>query len=133
MMTSLERFAPFALSVLRIVTALLFIEHGLQKAFGFPAAGPPMTPELWVQAIIEVVGGVALLTGAFTRGVAFVLCGDMAFAYFVAHAPRSVYPVVSGGDPAILFCFVFFYLVFAGGGPLSFDRIARPNRLGVRA
>ncbi len=128
MMTSLERWAPYALSVLRIVAALLFIEHGLQKLVGFPAAGPPMTPLLWVQAIIEVVGGVALLVGAFTRAVAFVLCGDMAAAYFLAHAPRSVYPVVNGGDAAILFCFIFFYIIFAGGGPLSFDRIARRNR-----
>ena len=132
MMTSLERWAPYTLSLLRIVAALLFIEHGLQKMIGFPAAGPPMTPLLWVQAIIEVVGGVALLVGAFTRPVAFVLCGDMAAAYFMGHAPRSIYPAVNGGDAAVLFCFIFFYLVFAGGGPLSFDRMARPDRLGIR-
>lgn len=127
MMTSLEKWAPYALSLLRIVAALLFIEHGLPKMFGFPTAGPPMSPLLWVQAILEVAGGVALLIGAFTRPVAFVLCGDMAVAYFMAHAPRSFYPSVNGGDPAILFCFVFAYLVFAGGGALSFDRIAWPN------
>jgi putative oxidoreductase len=114
------------------VAALLLIAHGLEKMIGFPAAGPSMTPLLWIQAIIEVVGGVALLIGAFTRPVAFILCGDMAVAYFMAHAPRSFFPVVNAGDAAILFCFVFFYLIFAGGGPLSFDRIARPNRLGIR-
>ena len=121
-MTSLEKWAPYALSVLRIVSALLFIEHGLQKMFGFPSVGPPMSAVLWMEALIEVLGGLALLVGAYTRLVAFVLSGDMAVAYFMAHFPRSFYPAVNGGDAAILFCFVFLYLFFAGAGPWSVDR-----------
>ena len=120
-MTSLEKWAPYALSVLRIIAALLFIEHGLQKFFGFPSAGPPMSALLWIQAVIEVFGGLALLVGAYTRPVAFILCGDMAVAYFMAHFPRSFYPAVNGGDAAIVFCFVFLYIFFAGGGPWSVD------------
>jgi len=120
-MTSLERWAPYALSVLRIVAALLFIEHGLQKFFGFPSAGPPMSAVLWIQAMIEVFGGIALLVGVYTRLVAFILCGDMAVAYFMAHLPRSFFPAVNGGDAVILFCFVFLYIFFAGSGPLSAD------------
>ena len=121
MMTSLEKWAPYALGILRIVAALLFIEHGLQKFFGFPSAGPPMSAVLWMQAAIEVFGGIALLVGAYTRPVAFILCGDMAVAYFTAHFPRSFYPAVKGGDANVLFCFVFLYICFAGGGPWSVD------------
>ena len=122
-MTSLEKWAPYALGILRIVAALLFIEHGLQKMFGFPSAGPPMSAVLWIEALIEVLGGLALLVGAYTRPVAFVLSGDMAVAYFTAHFPRSFYPAVNGGDAAILFCFVFLYIFFAGAGPWSVDRV----------
>jgi putative oxidoreductase len=123
MMTSLKKWAPYALSILRIVAALLFIEHGLQKMFGFPSAGPPMSGVLWVEALIEVVGGLALLVGAYTRLVAFVLSGDMAVAYFMAHFPRSFFPAVNGGDAAILFCFIFLYIFFAGAGPWSVDEV----------
>jgi putative oxidoreductase len=122
--TSLEKGRPYILSVLRIVVALLFIEHGLQKYFGFPSAGPPMTPLLYVQGVIEIVGGILLLIGAYTRVVAFILAGDMAVAYFMAHFPRSFFPAVNGGDAAILYCFAFFYIFFAGGGPWSLDRTA---------
>jgi|ERR1700719_1628913 putative oxidoreductase len=121
---SLEEARPYVLSVLRIVVALLFLEHGLQKFFGFPSAGPPMTSLLYVQGVIEVVGGILLLLGAYTRVVAFILAGDMAFAYFMAHFPRSFFPAVNGGDAAVLYCFVFLYLLFAGGGPWSVDRVA---------
>jgi putative oxidoreductase len=120
-MTSWEKWAPSVLSIVRIVAALLFIEHGLQKFIGFPAAGPPMSALLWVQAAIEVVGGVLLLVGAWTRPVAFILSGDMAVAYFMAHFPKSIYPAVNGGDAAVLYCFVFLYLACAGGGPWSAD------------
>ena len=120
-MTSLEKWAPYALSILRIVAALLFVEHGLQKFIGFPSAGPPMSAVLWMQAVIEVFGGIALLVGAYTRLVAFILCGDMTVAYFVAHFPRSFYPAVNGGDAVVLLCFVFLYIFFAGGGPWSVD------------
>jgi putative oxidoreductase len=119
---SLEKGRPYILSVLRIVVALLFIEHGLQKYFGFPSAGPPMTTLLYVQGVIEIAGGILLLIGAYTRVVAFILAGDMAVAYFMAHFPRSFFPAVNGGDAAVLYCFAFFYIFFAGGGPWSLDR-----------
>ena len=121
---NLEKGRPYILSVLRIVVALLFLEHGLQKYFGFPSAGPAMTPLLYVQGAIEVVGGILLLVGAYTRVVAFILAGDMAVAYFMAHFPRSFFPAMNGGDAAVLFCFTFFYIFFAGGGPWSVDRVA---------
>jgi putative oxidoreductase len=121
---SLENGRPYVLSILRIIVALLFLEHGLQKYFGFPSARPPMTSLLYVQGLIEIVGGILLLVGAYTRVVAFILSGDMAAAYFMAHFPHSFYPAINGGVAAVLFCFVFLYLVFAGGGPWSVDRIA---------
>jgi putative oxidoreductase len=122
---SLDKGRPYILSVMRIVIALLFIEHGMQKYFGFPSAGPPMTTLLYVQGVIEIVGGIFLLIGAYTRVVAFILAGDMAVAYFMAHFPRSFFPAVNGGDAAVLFCFIFFYIFFAGGGPWSLDRAYR--------
>ena len=90
--TSLEKGRPYVLSVLRIVVALLFLEHGLQKYVGFPSAGPPMTTLLYVQGVIEIVGGILLLIGAYTRVVGFVLAGDMAAAYFMAHLPALLLP-----------------------------------------
>ena len=82
-----------------------------------------MRPLLYVQGIIEIVGGILLAGGLYTRVVAFILSGDMAFAYFTAHFPRSYYPAVNGGDLAVLYCFVFLYIFFAGGGPWSLDRV----------
>jgi putative oxidoreductase len=124
----LDRGRPYILSILRIVIALLFLEHGLQKYFSFPSAGPPMRTLLYVQGVIEIAGGVLLLLGAYTRVVAFIIAGDMAAAYFIVHLPRSFFPAVNGGDAAVLYCFVFFYIFFAGGGPWSYDRAIR--RLG---
>lgn len=125
-MTSLyanfEKNKPYILSIVRIVVALLFLEHGLQKYFAFPSAVPPMTPLLYVQGAIEIVGGILLLVGAYTRPLAFVLAGDMAVAYFIAHFPRAFYPAMNGGDAAILFCFAFIFIFFEGGGPWSLDR-----------
>ena len=122
----LSEWAPRLLSVLRIVVALLFIEHGAQKLFGFPAPPASGLPAplslLWDGAVLEFVGGLLLLVGLFTRPVAFVLSGEMAFAYWMFHAPRSPFPVLNGGDAAILFCFVFLYLAAAGGGAWSLDR-----------
>lgn len=121
---SLSRYQPQALSILRIVTALLFIAHGTQKLLGFPAAewGPTDLMSLMgVAGILEVVGGIAILVGFLTRPVAFVLCGFMAVAYWMAHAPANPFPVNNGGDAAILFCFAFLYFVFAGPGPWSVD------------
>jgi putative oxidoreductase len=114
------------LSVLRIMAALLFLEHGLQKLFGFPpgtAAGPALYSLLWFQGVIEVVGGALLALGLQTRPVAFILAGDMAVAYFMAHAPRASFPIQNGGDGAILYCFIFLTLFFAGGGSWSLDRV----------
>ncbi len=116
-------WAPRILSVLRIVAALIFFEHGTQKLLGFPPTpNPPAFLSLsWIAGALELVGGALLLVGLFTRPVAFVLSGEMAFAYWIAHAPRSPFPVLNGGDAAILYCFVFLYLAFAGGGPWSLD------------
>jgi putative oxidoreductase len=119
----LESARPYVLSLLRIIAALLFLQHGLQKYFSFPSAVTfPMRPILYVQGVIEIAGGVLLFLGVYTRLVAFILAGDMAAAYFMAHAPRSFFPAVNGGDAAVLYCFVFFYIFFAGGGPWSVDR-----------
>ena len=124
---TLGRYAPQALAVLRIVTALLFIAHGTQKLLGFPESGRPGGIELislfGLAGILEVFGGLALLLGVFTRPVAFVLAGQMAVAYWMAHAPANPFPVNNGGDAAILFCFTFTYLVFAGPGAWSVDEM----------
>lgn len=112
------------LSVLRIVTGLLFLEHGTQKLLGFPASpnpGPALFSLLGVQGILELAGGFLILIGFFTRPVAFILAGDMAVAYFMAHAPRGFFPTLNGGQLDILYCFVFLYLVFAGAGTWSVD------------
>jgi putative oxidoreductase len=118
----LEMWRPHVLSILRIVAALLFLEHGLSKVFSFPVPGPPLHGLLILAAFLEVVGSLMLLVGAYTRIVAFILSGEMALAYFMAFAPRSFFPLANGGGSAILFCFVFLYLAFAGGGPWSVDR-----------
>jgi putative oxidoreductase len=117
-------WAPRLLGVLRIVAALLFIEHGTQKLFGFPPSERPM-PEmftlLWVAGVLETFGGLLLLIGLFTRPVAFILSGQMAVAYWMAHAPGSIYPAANGGDAAILFCFLFLYIAASGPGAFSLD------------
>jgi putative oxidoreductase len=119
----LERWRPHALSVLRIMVGLLFLQHGLSKYFGFPAAAPgSMTTLIYVQGLIEIVGGVLLTLGAFTRPVAFILAGDMAVAYFMSHFPRGFFPMANGGNLAVLYSFVFLYIFFAGGGAWSLDR-----------
>ena len=116
-------WAPRVLSVLRIVSSLVFMAHGTQKILNFPATDRVIeTFSLsWTAGMLELIGGALLAVGLFSRPVAFVLSGQMAFAYFIAHAPRSFFPVENGGDAAILYCFIFFYLVFAGPGPWSLD------------
>ncbi|HMN39013.1 MAG TPA: DoxX family protein [Hyphomicrobium sp.] len=127
-MANLAAWAPRALGILRIIAAVLFIEHGTQKLFGVPermagmTAAPEMFTLLWWAAVLEVVGGALVLLGLFTRPAAFLLSGQMAVAYWMVHAPKSAFPALNGGDPAILFCFVFLYLVFAGPGSFSIDR-----------
>lgn len=113
------------LSILRIVAALLFMEHGLMKMFHFPTIQPgvpvPLPPMLTAAAVIEIAGGILLTLGLLTRVAAFVCAGQMAFAYLIAHLSVSVWPGVNGGSEAILYCFIFLYLVFAGGGVWSID------------
>ena len=120
-------WAPRVLSILRIVSALLFFEHGSAKLFGFPPSN--FSPEVmslpWIAGVLEVVCGALLFLGLFTRPVAFILSGQMAVAYWMAHAPKSFYPLLNGGDGAILFCFIFLYFVFAGGGSWSLDALMR--------
>lgn len=121
-------WAPRLLSVLRIVTAFLFVQHGTQKWLAFPV--PRSSPtEFWslsgAAGLLELVGGSLLLLGVFTRPVAFVLSGLMAFAYFIAHAPQGFWPIVNRGELAVLYSFVFLYIAVAGGGPWSLDRWLR--------
>lgn len=118
-------WAPRMLSVLRIIAALIFFAHGTEKILGFPVADrvPAAFSLSWIAGVLELIGGGLLVLGMFTRPVAFVLSGLMAAAYFIAHAPQSFFPSFNGGDAAILFCFVFLYLVFAGPGPWSVDAL----------
>jgi putative oxidoreductase len=122
-------WAPRVLSILRIVAALLFFEHGTAKLLGFPAS--PHSPEFlslsWIAGALELIGGPLLIVGLFTRPVAFILSGQMAFAYWLAHAPQSVFPLLNNGDAAILYCFIFLYLAFAGGGPWSVDAMLKKD------
>ena len=127
-MSFLGRFSPQLLSVLRIVSALIFMAHGTAKLLGFPAteifAQPPEMFTLpWIAGVLELVGGALLAAGLFTRPVAFVLSGEMAAAYWIGHAPQAFYPIQNGGDAAILYCFVFLYIAAAGGGPWSLDNV----------
>jgi putative oxidoreductase len=145
MINTLTRYAPVALALLRIVTALLFMEHGTQKLFGFPAmqsfgpppdagadgggegaGGPPggMMAMMMVAGWLELVGGLAILLGLFTRPVAFILAGEMAVAYWLVHfGMGGFFPINNGGEAAILFCFTFLYLVFAGPGAWAVDNL----------
>jgi putative oxidoreductase len=124
----LAAWSPLFLSLLRIVAALVFLEHGTQKLLGFPPserAGPAFGALTWWAGIIEIGTGALLALGLYSRPAAFLASGTMAFAYWIAHAPRDVFPVNNGGDAAILYCFLFLYLVFAGPGPWSLDALRR--------
>ncbi|MGQ4273288.1 DoxX family protein [Terrihabitans sp. B22-R8] len=130
-----ERYAPLMLSILRIMTGLLIMQHGLQKLLGFPSAPasglPPLVSIYGLAGIIETFGGLLIVIGLFTRPAAFLLAGFTAVAYFMAHASRSFYPVLNGGELAVLYCFVFLYMMLAGPGPWSLD--ARRHRSGLGA
>jgi putative oxidoreductase len=121
--TAWSHWSPYVLSIVRIVVALLFFEHGLSKLFGFPQPIP--TPALfslaWFSGAIEFVGGGLLAIGLFSRAAAFIMSGEMAIGYFLSHAPHSFFPILNRGDAAILYCFIFLYFAFAGGGPWSLD------------
>jgi putative oxidoreductase len=114
-------WAPRLLSLLRIVVALGFIEHGTSKFFSLPPFPMPLNPLLYVAGTLELVGGALILLGLFTRPVAFILSGQMAVAYFMAHAPQGFFPANNGGEAAMLYTFVFLYLAAAGAGPWSLD------------
>ena len=128
-MPNLALWSPRVLSILRIVAGLLFLEHGLMKLvhFPIPQAGvpDPLPPILIAAGAIEIVGGILITLGLFTRIVAFVASGEMAAAYFMAHAPKSFWPGVNQGGEAILYCFLFLYLACAGGGEWSLDAQVR--------
>lgn len=124
MIAALNKQSLRVLSILRIMTSLLFLAHGTQKILNFPA--PPEWEVAtfsmpWFAGMLELFGGSLIVLGLFTRPVAFLLSGLMASAYFIAHAPQSFYPILNNGDAAILYCFVFLYFVFVGPGRWSLD------------
>lgn len=118
---------PRILSVFRIIVGLLFMEHGLAKLFGFPHVAAydhlQLFSLLGLAGIIETFGGLLVTLGLFTRVAAFVMSGEMAVSYFMSHAPRGFFPMLNGGDAAVLYCFIFLYFVFAGSGSWSLDRL----------
>lgn len=120
-------WSPRILSLLRMIAALLFMEHGLMKLFHFPMAQPgvpdPLPTLLVAAAVIEIGLGTLLTLGLFTRVAAFIASGEMAVAYFMMHLPSSFWPGINGGSEAILYCFIFLYLAFAGGGIWSIDAL----------
>ncbi len=122
-----SKWTPHLLSVLRIAAALLFMEHGSQKLFGFPpaqqTASDSLTPLMWVAGVLEFFGGLLIFFGLFTRPVAFVLSGEMAVAYFMSHAPQGFFPLQNRGELAALYCFVFLFFAVAGGGVWSLDNL----------
>ena len=128
--TWLSRWQPQLLALLRIVTGLLFLEHGLSKFFGFPVPFPvqPLPPMLMAAGVIELVAGVLVTIGLFTRLAAFIASGEMAVGYFIMHFPQGFWPLANKGESAILFCFVFLYLAAAGAGAWSIDEARSGNR-----
>lgn len=119
------------LSIVRIVAAFLFMQHGGMKIFGYPAESHgafELFSLIGLAGVLELFGGFLLLIGLFTRPVAFILSGQMAFAYFMAHAPKDFWPLNNGGELAIMFCFTFLYFVFAGGGAWSVDCLCKCKR-----
>jgi putative oxidoreductase len=125
------------LAVFRVVAGFVFVSAGTMKLFGYPASPMPMPPidltsQIGIGALLEVVGGVAIVLGLYTRPVAFVLAGEMAVAYFQFHAPQSFFPTVNNGVPAVLYCFLYLYLTCAGAGRWSLDRVLQRRKTAVR-
>jgi len=124
-----RQWAPRLLSILRIIMAFMFMQHGAQKLFGLLGGSrgepPPFLSQTWIGGVLEFFGGLLILLGLFTRPVAFILSGMMAVAYFQVHAPRAFWTIQNAGELAALYCFVFLYLSAAGGGPWSLDSIWR--------
>ena len=124
-------WTPTVLSLLRVMAALLVLQHGMAKNIGFPHNprydGLQWFSLIWFAGFLELVFGSLLAVGLFTRLAAFVLSGEMAFAYFISHAPRAFLPIVNAGNLAVLYCFVFFYLAFAGPGPWSLDAMIKKS------
>jgi putative oxidoreductase len=117
------------LSLVRIIVGFLFLAHGVQKILGLLGGRPvPVFSQLGVAGLVELIGGVLVLIGLFTRPAAFFCSGEMAIAYFKQHAPNGFWPIMNRGESAVLYCFVFLYLVFSGGGPWSLDRLLRRHR-----
>lgn len=128
MVAQLNRLQPYAIALLRIAAAYAFLLHGTSKLFGMPyiqgMSGASVTSIFGIAALFEVIGGGLLLLGLFTRPAAFLLSGQMAVAYFMVHAKTApLLPLVNHGESAVLFCFIFFLLVFTGGGALALDRL----------
>lgn len=130
-MKFLKPFQPLFLSLLRIISGLLMMQHGGQKVLGWPA--PSRSPfelmsKMGVVGVLELVGGFMLAIGLFTRPWAFILSGLMAFAYFLAHAGKGFWPMLNGGELAVLYCFVYFYLSAAGGGSIGVDALLKKKK-----
>ncbi|MGO4355354.1 DoxX family protein [Rhizobium sp. RAF36] len=135
MLASIHLLQPHLLSLLRIVSSLVLFSYGTQKILHFPVAAsvPPVGSMSWIAGMLELVLGFLVLIGFKTRAAAFVLSGLMAFAYFIAHAPKSFYPAQNGGVAAILFCFVMLYFVAAGAGSFSIDALLKRKQAAVAA
>ena len=132
---SRARLAGLTLLALRVISALVLFEHSTVRAFGFPVnpdrpfrGAPDPFTRPWFSTVLELVGGTLLILGLFTRPTAFVLSGMMAVAYFIAHAPEHFFPIINGGEPAVLLCFVFLYMSAAGAGPYSVDAMLETRR-----
>ncbi|HLW74007.1 MAG TPA: DoxX family protein [Gammaproteobacteria bacterium] len=119
----LDKWSPQLLSLLRIVIGFLFFWHGCDKILHYPGmmGDKPLPTLIEVAGLLELIGGALMFLGLFTKPVAFILSGEMAFAYFMAHAPGGLLPYVNHGEPAVFYCFVFLYFAAAGGGPVSLD------------
>ena len=135
----MARFQDATLALLRVMTGLLFMQHGVQKLFGWlggwrgePGATAPLMSQAGLAGVLEVFGGLLIVLGLFTRPVAFLLSGMMAVAYFQAHAPDGFWPILNRGELAALFCFVFLYFSARGAGPYSIDGMLERRRSAVR-